>query len=107
MRRSAGDAPLLGTTISHLLQLALTKEEEEKEKAKKVKRTLRRFSGRVFILPDAQGRCGFIESDEAKVALALEQDFPFSAGSFGLSDHVTFAVLPGRTGLEAVDLEAR
>ena len=82
MRPSAGDVPLLvlqtlrgddgvdGTTFSCLLQLALRKEETEKEKEKdkgekgqaKVKRTLRRFFGCVFVLPDAQGRCGFTQT---------------------------------------------
>ena len=44
---------------------------------------------------------------EANSALALERDFLFSAGSFGLSEHVTFPVRRGHAGLEAVDLEAR
>ena len=51
-------------------------------------------SCRVFMLPGAQGQCGFIESDEAKAALALERDFTFSAsylGSFDMGDHVTFS----------------
>ena len=84
-------------------------EKKEKEKAKaKAKKTLRRFSGRVFMLPDAHGQCGFVVSDEAKAALALERDFPFSAsylGSFDMGDLVTFSVRRGP--LEAVDLEAQ
>ena len=77
-------------------------------KAKNTKKTLRRFSGQVFMLPDAQRRCGFVESNEANATLALVQDLPFSAayhGSLGLCDHVTFAVRRGPAGLEAVDLE--
>ena len=60
------------------------------------------------MLPDAQGQCGFSESDEAEAAFALERDFHFSAsylGSFDMGDHVTFSVRRGP--LEAVDLEAQ
>ena len=60
------------------------------------------------MLPNAQGQCNFIESDETKAALALERDFPSSAsylGSFKRSDHVTFSVCRGP--LEAVVLEAQ
>ena len=124
-QRSSGVTPLVvvpslaggdgidSTTISFLVRVALKqkeeKEKEEREKAKKAKRTLRRFSGWVFALPDAHGRCGFIESDEARAALALVQDLPFSAypGSFGLYEPVTFAVRRGPAGLEAVDLVAQ
>ena len=83
--------------------------QKEKEEAKKAKKTLRHFSDRVFMLPDVQGWRGFIESNEAKAALALVQDLPFFSayhGSLGLYDHVTFTVRRGLSGLEAVDLVA-
>ena len=55
-----------------------------------------------------RGGAASLKPDEAKAALALQREFlPFSAGSFGLNDHVTFAVRRGRAGLEAVDLVAQ
>ena len=84
--------------------------QKEKEEAKKAKKTLRHFSDRVFMLPDVQGWRGFIESNEAKAALGLVQDLPFSSAyheSLGLYDHVTFTVRRGLSGLEAVDLVAQ
>ena len=121
LRHSSGNAPLLvvatlaaaaadgvdAATLAFLTVCVLEdrrkEEQEEKEKEKKAKekekakakKTLRRFSGWVFKLPGAQGQCGFIEPDEAKVVLALERDFPFSASyleSFAMGDHVTFSV---------------
>ena len=110
LRRSSGNAPLLvvatlaaasadgvdAATLAFLTARALDdrrKEEQEeremvKKKKEKAKKTLRRFSGRVFMLPGAQVQCGFMKSDEAKAALALERDIPFSATS-GLSPGVT------------------
>ena len=85
------------------------KEEKAKEKEKKkekARKMPRRFAGRVFLLPDAQGQCGFIESGEAKLALALgDRDLPLFAAYPGLAlkDYVTFAVCRGP--LEVVDLE--
>ena len=78
---AAGDC-VDAATLSFLTARALEdrrKEEDEEEKAKK---TPRRFSGRVFKPSDAQEQCGFIDSGETRAALALERDFPFSAGSF-------------------------
>ena len=75
-----------GTTFSCILQLALKKEEKENEKDEKkqakVKRTLRRFFGRVFVLPDAQGRCGFtqIRGGESRAGSETTSFLPFSAG---------------------------
>ena len=127
LRRSSENTPLLvvatlaaaadgvdAATLAFLTARALEdrrkeeQEEREKEKMEKDKKALRRFSGWVFMLPDSQGQCGFIESDEAKAAIALERDFPFSASylkSFDVGDHVTFSVRRGL--LEAVDLEVQ
>ena len=80
------DAAALAFLTARALEARRKEEQEEREKEKekaKAKKTVRRFSGRIFMLPDAQGQCGFIESDEAKAALALERDFPFSASYFG------------------------
>ena len=82
--------------------------EEDKDTAMKAKRSLRRFSSRIWMLPTA-GRFGFGESDGAKAVLGSELigDLPFSSASLGslrLHDHVTFTV---RHVLEAVDLVAQ
>ena len=94
VRRFSGEAPLLiapslaggdfidSATVSFLVQNTLTqkeeeeeekekKEEEEKDKAMKAKRSPRRFSGHIWMLPTAGG-IGFVESDDAKAALGSE-----------------------------------
>ena len=105
----SGEAPLLA--VPSLVATALTapllpragslvrKEEEEKEKAMKAKRSPRRSLGRIWTLPTA-GRFGFVESDDAKAALVSELvgDLHFSSASLGslrLYDHVTFTVRRG------------
>ena len=89
----------------------MTKEEEEKEKVMKAERSLRRFSGRIWMLPTAGG-LGIVESDDAKAALGSELvgDLPFfsaSLGSLRLYDHVTFTVRRGPSAFQAVDLVAQ
>ena len=61
------------------------------------------------MLPAAD-TCGFVESDVAKAAFgrSLVRDVPVPwQGSFGLCDHVTFAVRRGPVGQEAVDMKAQ
>ena len=61
--------------------------EGEKGDGERAKKTLHRFSGQVLKFPRAQGQCGFIESDEAKVALALEREFSVSGIHSEINSH--------------------
>ena len=61
----------------------------------------RRFTGQVFVEPDAAGRVGFIESASAQAELASVGDFRFSAsyrGRFAEGDYVWFSVGSVRPG---------
>ena len=58
------------------------------------RRRSRRYAGQVFVLLDAAGQGGFLESATAQAELAYDGGFVYSAsylGRFGIGDDVTFS----------------